>query len=193
MKNCSWGVAILGLVCLLPAASVAAELETLEVRNLKPQEASSTDVLIRAAAGVPHFNIITATDDDLKVIPHEMTGDLAAGCLGEGPEFDGSYRYDTEGIRFDFGFHCDSLFQKVIVKGYTEGEVETDRVELHSQVVQISPTEPDISLTRAISLKLDREKCSVEKFEETTQVAGWPPKTTDLVTPETTCSVHFAQ
>jgi hypothetical protein len=184
---------MLGLVYLLPAAAVAAELETLEVRNLKPMEASGTDVLIRVSSGTPHFNLIPATDENLKVIPHEMEGDLAASCLGEGSDFDGSYRYDTEGVRFDFGFHCDNIFQKVIVKGYTEGRVEKDRVELHSQAVQISATDPDFSLTRTISLKLDGKRCSVETFQETTQVAGWPPKTTDLVTRKTTCSVQFAQ
>ena len=180
--------------CILPVAfAAAAELEVVEVRNLKPVEASGSDALIRISAGVPHLNLVPADDEDLKPIPNELSGPLAAGCLGPDSDPDPTYRFDSAGIRFDFGYFCDDFSQKVIIKGYTEGEVQTDHVELRTHVVQISPTDPDLSLAYTVKLKLDGGKCHVETFEETTQTAGWPSEKSDLVTSETTCSVRFAQ
>jgi len=179
---------------MTPAAgALAAELEAVEVLDLKPMDASASDVLIRTSAGVTSFNLIPATDEEMKRIPSELAGPLAASCLGPASDEDPIYRYDSAGVRYDFGYFCDDLSRKVIVKGFTEGKVETDRVELRGQVTQISATDPDISLSITVRLKLDGGNCSVETFEETTQKAGWAAETTDLVTPQTTCMVTFAE
>ncbi len=185
------GAAFSGI--LAAASASAAELETLEIRNLQPVEVSARHSLIEISAGVPHLNLIPARDEDLKPIPNELSGPLSAGCFGPESDPDPTYRFDSAGIRFDFGYFCDNFSRKVIVKGYTEGKIDTDYVELRTHAVEISPRDPDFTLAYMIRLKLDGGKCRVEAFEETAQVAGWPPQKSDLVTPETTCLVGFAQ
>ena len=199
MVSSIWGgparvAAILLVAGVLPVAGAsAAALESVEVLNLRQVDASGTDALIRMSAALPHMHISQAYDDDLKLISNELNGSLAASCLGEGSDPDPIYRYDPEGLRFDFGYFCDSISEKFIIKGYTEGRIAPDAVELDSRVVQISPRDPDVTLSHMIRLRLEGSRCTVEVFDETTELAGWPPEKANLITPETTCMVRFAQ